>query len=179
MIEVKNKKVYNCSVHDYLTASLDKNYPEYIISHEDQVIDFIIKKNNTKGDITYQMSEGYAKVYLPNFIEKIVGNKSFHFQEITYTNFKLKTKQTIIKSSILSLLNSNMETSYKFTDIGTNKCEKETITKFKSNIPIIGSKVEEYSIDRIKIQNNDNDNRADKWIQYWLKNYKSLSTGET
>ena len=31
----------------------------------------------------------------------------------------------------------------------------------------------------IKNQNSDNDNRADKWIQYWLKNHKSLSTGET
>ena len=161
MIEIKSTHIFNCCADDYLNSSLNENYPDYLVNNEDQMLDCIIK------------------IYLPSFITKIVGNKSFKVKETSYTDFDNKTKKIIIESKLFSMLKSNMETMYLFEDMDNNRCKKTTIIKYRSSFPLLKKKIEEYSVDRIRKQNESNNEISKKWINFWKENYKSRSVGLT
>ena len=172
MIERTLLNIFDCSAIDYLNATSDKNYPAYIVNHEGQVSEFKIIKSELTKDGFYQESIGRAKIYIPEFLRKIVGDKSFQFSEMAYTNYNLLKKRTILKSTLLDLIYGKMQTLYTITDLGNNKCEKETVTFFESGSRLLGSTIEKYAKERIDKQNQENDDRTKKWIKYWKENYR-------
>lgn len=179
MIEIKSTHIFNCCADDYLNSSLNENYPDYLVNNEDQMLECNIEKTDKNDNIIFQEKSCIIKIYLPSFITKIVGNKSFKVKETSYTDFDNKTKKIIIESKLFSMLKSNMETMYLFEDIDNNKCKKTTIIKYRSSFPILKKKIEEYSVDRIRKQNENNNEISKKWINFWKENYKSLSVGLT
>jgi hypothetical protein len=180
MHEIKRTTIFDCTAGEYLESASDINYPQYIIDNEEDIIQFdIIKSELLKNNNFYQECIGQAKIFIPNFLINIIGNKSYKFTELSYTNHKLLKKRIIIKSKLLDILNSKIQTLYILKNIENQKCIKETVTFFESSLPLLGSSIEKYMHKKLTNQLEINDNRAGRWIKYWKTNYRSLSDGFT
>ena len=144
MPEIIISKEYNINSDKLLKTMYDENFMKFLVENTEDIDDYNIIKKEFSDDknILNVESNTMCSLNLPNYVKKFIGNyNSYKTTSKASYDLKNKTADVTIESFYFKFLLLNINYHVEIIQSENNKCIRETKFTYNSNLPLIGSKI--------------------------------------
>ena len=124
MINLKIIELYNISSSKMLLSMIDKKFIKYLVSQEEELLEMNVINKIRNDNILYTDILTKHKFNFPDFIENIVGNKSYSVKTREIFDLKNIKSKGVIKSSLFETLKISLTFNSDYDDLGLDFCQK-------------------------------------------------------